>query len=86
MTVQVVRDQDATFSGGDFVRVHCRRQPETAITFTTIERVYVDALRDCAWRFRTLLSHAPMDAEIATHLARAYAQRKNIPVVYVEVD
>ena len=37
------------------------------------------------WYFRTLVSEAPMDPEAAT-TSRAYASRKNIPVVYVEVE
>lgn len=86
MAVHVVRDQDATCSGGDFVRVHCRRQSDSALAFTTIERVYGNTPHACGWRFRTLVRHALMDAELATGLARAYAERKNIPVVYVEID
>jgi hypothetical protein len=43
-------------------------------------------VRTQTWSFRTLVDCAPMDAELATQLAAAYAERKNIPVVYVEVE
>ena len=42
-------------------------------------------IRTRTWHFRTLLSNEPMDEQIATQFAAAYAERKNIPVVYVEV-
>lgn len=86
MNVQVVRDHDRTYSGGDFLRVYCQRRDGTATTFTTIERVFGGELHTSTWYFRTLVSEAPMDPETATHLAQAYASRKNIPVVYVEVE
>ena len=54
-------------------------------TFATIERVFGGEVRTRTWHFRTLVSEAPMDEQIATEFAAAYAERKNIPVVYVEV-
>jgi hypothetical protein len=85
MTVQVIRDQDATCAGGDFLRVYCQRRDGSPATFATIERVFGGEIRTRTWHFRTLLSNEPMDEEIATQFAEAYAERKNIPVVYVEV-
>lgn len=86
MSVQVIRDQDATCEGGDFLRVYCQHKHGSAATFATIERVFGGAIRTQTWFFRTLVDRAPMDAEVATQLAAAYAERKNIPVVYVEVE
>ena len=85
MTVQVIRDQDVTCAGGDFLRVYCQRR-DGLTGHLCHDRAGV------RWRdphadldFRTLLSGEPMDEEVATQFAEAYAERKNIPVVYVEV-
>ena len=85
MTVQVIRDQDATCAGGDFLRVYCQRRDGLPATFATIERVFGGEIRTRTWHFRTLVSGAEMDEQLATEFAEAYAERKNIPVVYVEV-
>jgi hypothetical protein len=86
MTVQVIRNSDPTQAGGDFLRVYCQRQEGSALSFATIERVFGGEVRARTWNFRTLLSGVPMDTATATELASAYAERKNIPVVYVEVE
>lgn len=85
MTVHVVRDHDATCAGGDFLRVYCQRRDGSPATYATIERVFGGEIRTRTWHFRTLVSDAEMDEKIATEFAEAYAERKNIPVVYVEV-
>ena len=85
MTVQVIRDQDVTCAGGDFLRVYCQRREGSPATFATIERVFGGEIRTRTWTFRTLLSGEPMDEQVATQFAEAYAERKHIPVVYVEV-
>jgi hypothetical protein len=85
MTVQVIRDHDATCAGGDFLRVYCQRRDGSPATFATIERVFGGEIRTRTWHFRTLVSDAEMDEKIATEFAEAYAERKNIPVVYVEI-
>ena len=86
MSVQVIRDHDATCEGGDFLRVYCQHKRGSPATFATIERVFGGAVRTQTWSFRTLVDCAPMDAELATQLVAAYAERKHIPVVYVEVE
>ena len=85
MTVQVIRDKDATCAGGDFLRVYCQRRDGSPATYATIERVFGGEIRTRTWHFRTLLANEPMDAKVATEFAEAYAERKHIPVVYVEV-
>jgi len=85
MTVQVIRDEDATCAGGDFLRVYCQRRDGSPATYATIERVFGGEIRTRTWHFRTLLANEPMDAQVATEFAEAYAERKHIPVVYVEV-
>jgi hypothetical protein len=86
MSVRVVEDRDATQAGGDFIRVYCQQRAGSPATFATIERVFGGEVRTHTWSFRTLVSEAPMGREVATRLAAAYAARKHIPVVYVEVD
>ncbi len=86
MSVQIIHDQDPTHEGGDFLRVYCQRRQGSPETLATIERVFGSARRADTWQFRTLVSETPMDPERATRLAEAYAERKNIPVVYVEVE
>ena len=73
MGVQVIRDHDATCEGGDFMRVYCQHKRGSPATFATIERVFGGAVRTQTWCFRTLVDCAPMDAEVATQLAAAYA-------------
>ena len=85
MTVQVIRDGDVTCAAGDFLRVYCQRRAGSPATYATIERVFGGEIRTRTWTFRTLVSGEPMDEEVATQFAEAYAERKNIPVVYVEV-
>jgi hypothetical protein len=86
MSVQVVRDHDPTHAGDDFLRVYCQRREGSPAVFATIERVFGRELRTGTWIFRTLVSGVPLAPELATRIAEAYAERKNIPVVYVEVD
>jgi phosphoenolpyruvate synthase/pyruvate phosphate dikinase len=86
MSVRVVQDRDPTHEGGDFIRVYCQQRAGSPATFATIERVFGGEVRTHTWSFRTLVSEAPMPREMATRLAEAYAERKHIPVVYVEVD
>lgn len=86
MNVQVIRNGDPTQAGGDFLRVYCQRRQGHATSFATIERVFGGEVRARTWNFRTLLCDVPMNAELATQLASAYAERKHIPVVYVEVE
>lgn len=86
MTVRVVEDRDPTQAGGDFVRVYCQQRDGAPATIATIERVFGGEVRTHTWSFRTLVSDVPMPRDVATRLAAAYAARKHIPVVYVEVD
>lgn len=86
MTVQIIHDQDPTHEGGDFLRVYCQRRHGFPEAFATIERVFGGSYRADTWHFRTLVSETPMEPELATRLAEAYAERKHIPVVYVEVE
>ena len=86
MTVAMIRDHDPTHTGGDFLRVYCQRRQGSPAVFATIERVFGGELRTSTWYFRTLVNELPIGAELATQFAEAYATRKNIPVVYIEVD
>ena len=52
MTVQVIRDHDATCAGADFLRVYCQRRAGSPATFATIERVFGGEIRTRTWHFR----------------------------------
>jgi hypothetical protein len=85
--VRVVRDQDASETGDDFLRVSCEGDEETGV-FTTIERVLGQACGGAAstgtWRLRRLFDGMLGSEEAAVDLATAYAEHKGIPVVYAE--
>ena len=84
--VRVIRDQDPTQAGDDFLRVSCQGDEATGV-FTTIERVVG---RVCAadgtggWRFRKLFDGLLESYDAAVKLATAYAAHKGIPVIYTE--
>ena len=86
-SVRVIRDQDPTQAGDDFLRVSCHGDEATGV-FTTIERVVGRACvaDDGArgWRFRKLFDGLLESYDAAVKLATAYAKHKGIPVVYTE--
>jgi hypothetical protein len=84
--VLVIRDQDPTQAGDDFLRVSCEGDEATGV-FTTIERVLgqaSDAESHAGWRFRKLFYGLLGSYDAALNLATAYAKHKGIPVVYAE--
>lgn len=85
-TVRVIRDQDPTEAGDDFLRVSCHGDEATGV-FTTIERVIgraCGAESTGGWRFRRLFDGLLGSYEAALKLATAYAEHKGVPVVYAE--
>ena len=84
--VRVIRDQDPTQAGDDFLRVSCRGDEATGV-FTIIERVVGQACGAEAtggWRFRKLFDGLLRSPQAALELATAYAKHKGVPVVYAE--
>jgi hypothetical protein len=84
--VRVIRDQDPTHAGDDFLRVSCQGDEATGV-FTIIERVLGQACGAEAtggWKFRKLFDGLLRSPEAALSLATAYARHKGIPVVYAE--
>ena len=85
-SVRVIRDQDPTQAGDDFLRVSCQGDEATGV-FTTIERVLSRASvahGNRGWRFRKLFDGLLGSYEAAVKLAISYAEHKGIPVVYTE--
>jgi len=84
--VRVIRDQDPTETGDDFLRVSCQGDEATGV-FTIIERVVGQAggdERTGSWRFRRLFGGLLGSHDAALTLAEAYARHKGVPVVYAE--
>lgn len=84
--VLVIRDQDLTQAGDDYLKVSCDGDEATGV-FTTIERVLGQACGTEAtggWRLRKLFNGLLGSYEAALSLATAYAKHKGIPVVYAE--
>ena len=84
--VRVIRDQDPTQAGDDFLRVSCRDEADGAGCTTVIERVLARNSDSGCWRFRTLFDGMCVSPEAALALATAYAEHKGIPVVYADVE
>jgi hypothetical protein len=84
----VVENQAREELGGDYVRVSTCSDPlDDTVTLATIERyVSKQQLDQAANRvhIKTLVQQLPMSTDEALGLARCYAERKNIPVVYAE--
>jgi len=84
--VRVIRDQDPTEAGDDFLRVSCQGDEATGV-FTVIERVLSQACgaeQTGGWRFRRLFGGLLESHDAALDLAEAYARHKGVPVVYAE--
>lgn len=84
--VRVIRDEDPTAAGDDFLRVSCEGDDATGV-FTVIERVVGRAIgpeSSGCWRLRRLFDGLLGSREAALTLATAYARHKGVPVVYAE--
>jgi hypothetical protein len=88
MDVQVLRTWPA--AGGlepDYVRVHTEPEPlDDTVVLATIERVTdrVEPSSAGKSRVKTLLARTAMPVDAVLTLAKSYAARKHIPVVYAE--
>jgi hypothetical protein len=75
----------------DYVRVQACTDPhDDTVTLVTIQRVTEKqrpaAPAESTAKVKTLVQRQPMATDIAVGLAKRYAERKNIPVVYTETD
>jgi hypothetical protein len=88
MNVRVIPDSDSkNYPGSDYVRVSTCNDPlDDTVTLATIERVVARKRRRASTPptlIRTLVQQQPMSPDAAVGLATCYAERKNIPVVYM---
>ena len=92
MGVRVVHEH-LTSAPPDSDYVHVRTCPDPnddTITLATIQRI-TEMLAQSerskpAQRVKTLVEEQPMSPDTAVVLAKCYAERKQIPVVYAETD
>jgi len=90
MTVKIVAEhQSADSPGNDYVRVSTCSDPlDDTVTLATIQRFVERQNRDDASKkpvhIKTLVMKQPMTTNEALGLAKCYAARKNIPVVYTD--
>jgi hypothetical protein len=89
MTVKIVPEhQTNDCPGNDYLRVSTCSDPlDDTVTLATIQRfVEKQTPKDASNRVlvRTLVLRKPMTPDEALGLARRYAERKHIPVVYTD--
>ncbi len=90
MAVRIVQDDEpGTSSERDYVHVETCADPfDDTVTLVTIKRITEKpqplAVPGPTSRVKTLVRRQPMSADSAVGLARCYAERKQIPVVYAE--
>jgi hypothetical protein len=90
MSVRILHEQpiDAR-AGGDYVHVQtCTDPNDDTVTLVTIKRVTekpaAASPSEPTARIKTLVRDARMSPDSALGLAKCYAERKHIPVVYTE--
>ena len=89
MSVKIVAEaKTQDLPGGDYLRVSTCSDPlDDTVTLATIQR-FIERQRpksaSARIRVKTLVLRKPMTADEALGLARCYAERKNIPVVYTD--
>lgn len=88
MNVKVIPGQDSQeLAGRDYVRVSTCNDPlDDTVTLATIERVIEKNSREesaPAVHVKTLVQRQPMSQDAAVGLATCYAERKHIPVVFM---
>jgi hypothetical protein len=88
MDVKVIPGNDShAMAGRDYVRVSTCNDPlDDTVTLATIERVVEKEIREAsapAVHIKTLIQSQPMSPDAAIGLATCYAERKHIPVVYM---
>ena len=88
MGVRVVHRQIDSPEDCDYVHVRTDADPnDDTVTLATIKRITekaVDAEKSPTTRVKTLVKGQPMSPDSAVGLAKRYAERKHIPVVYAE--
>jgi hypothetical protein len=72
-----------TYTESNFLRLHTIPQPSAdAIRIVTIEHLRYGAVESEGWRCETIVDREPMSKEDALFIARSYAERNRVPVVY----
>jgi hypothetical protein len=92
MGVRVIHEQPVENDlNRDYLHVRTIPHPDdNTMTLATIERI-TEKLRasqpsEPTVRVKTLVQEQPMTPDTAVGLARRYAERKHIPVIYAETD
>jgi len=91
MGVRIVHKQTDSPEDRDYVHVRTSVDPsDDTVTLATIkritERVVDQASKSPSQRVKTLVQKQPMSSGSAVGLAKRYAERKHIPVVYAETE
>ena len=89
MTVRIVPERDSSERpGSDYLKVSTCSDPlDDTVTLATIQRFVERQPPDASAkrvRVKTLVLRRPMSQDEALGLARCYAERKHIPVVYTD--
>jgi hypothetical protein len=72
-----------TYTESNFLRLHTAATPDTRETRTvTIEHLRYAAGDSEGWRCETIVDREPMSREDALFIARSYAERNKVPVIY----
>jgi hypothetical protein len=88
MNVRVEPDKNAPgVAASDYVRVSTSCDPlDDTVTLATIERVVARKRRKASTppvHIKTLVLNKPMSPDAAVGFATCYAERKNIPVIFM---
>jgi hypothetical protein len=90
MSVRIVHEHPIdVHADRDYVHVQtCTDPNDDTVTLVTIQRVTEKLVAapssESTARVKTLVHHARMSPDIAVGLAKCYAERKHIPVIYTE--
>lgn len=91
MSVRIVHQQVDSPQDRDYVHVRTSVDPkDDTVTLATIkritERLVAEESKSPTTRVKTLVEDQPMSPDSAVGLAKRYAERKHIAVVYAETE
>jgi hypothetical protein len=72
-----------TYTESNFLRLHTVAKPQSgAMRLVTIEHLSYRADAGVGWRCATVVDRETMSKEDALFIARSYAERNDVPVIY----
>lgn len=71
-----------TYTESNFLRLHTIANPEAQGRLVTIEHLHYRAEDRAGWRCETIVDREPMSKEDAIFIAKSYAERNGVPVIY----